>query len=329
MGSLSFLASGTNYTLDLITAHLHNFKTDGTVVISGTPRSGSTWLMELLESLPEYKSIFEPFHPSWYPEFKKLGIPYEPYVPAQGDYPKLRTYLEKVFTGRAYARFPYMQYLRLGTIIRRFKASKLLVKFVRANTMLPWIANTFNLRAIYFIIRHPCATIASQLATGFFSKITVGQLLNEVNKVPELAEDEELVTRLRGINSEIERLATIWAFENYIPLASEKPYPWYTVIYERLVVNPEEELKVIFGYLGEEVPEGAVKRIQTPSRVTRKIYGKEHIGTPRQLLKWREKLSERQVREILEVVSWFGLDFYTAEPEPDYDALGTWGVVVG
>ncbi|WP_297090425.1 sulfotransferase [Thermococcus sp.] len=328
MGPLSFLASRTNYTLDLITAHLHDFRIEDTIVISGTRRSGSTWLMELLESIPEYKSIFEPFHPSWYPEFRKLGIPYDPYVPTQEDYPKLRAYLGKVFTGRVGAQFPHRQYLRLGTIIRRFKASKLVVKFVRANTMLPWIANTFNLRATYFIIRHPCATIASQLATGFFSKITVDQLLNEVNKVPELAENEELVTRLRGINSQIERLAAIWAFENYIPLASKKPYPWYTVIYERLVVNPEEELGAIFGYIGEEVPEEAVKRIKTPSKVTRKTYGKDYIGTPRQLIKWREKLSERQVRGILEIISWFGLDFYDEHPEPDYDSLASWGVKI-
>ncbi|WP_258083430.1 sulfotransferase [Thermococcus thermotolerans] len=280
--------------------------------------------MELLESLPEYKSVFEPFHPSWYPEFRKLGIPYDPYVPTQENYPKLRAYLEKVFTGRVGAQFPHRQYLRMGIIIRRFNASKLVVKFVRANTMLLWIANTFNLRAIYFIIRHPCATIASQLATGYFSRITKEQFLSEIQKVPELAESERLMDRLSGINSQIELLAAIWAFENYIPLASKKPHPWYTVIYERLVVNPEGELKAIFGYIGEEVPEGAVRRIKTPSKVTRKTYGRDYIGTPRQLIKWREKLSERQVKDILEVVSWFGLDFYTEDPEPDYDALLKW-----
>ncbi len=324
MGPLSFFVSRTNYILDLITMRLHDFRIEDTVGIFGTRRSGSTWLMELLESLPEYKSVFEPFHPSWYPEFRKLGIPYDPYVPTQENYPKLRAYLEKVFTGRVGAQFPHRQYLRMGIIIRRFNASKLVVKFVRANTMLLWIANTFNLRAIYFIIRHPCATIASQLATGYFSRITKEQFLSEIQKVPELAESERLMDRLSGINSQIELLAAIWAFENYIPLASKKPHPWYTVIYERLVVNPEGELKAIFGYIGEEVPEGAVRRIKTPSKVTRKTYGRDYIGTPRQLIKWREKLSERQVKDILEVVSWFGLDFYTEDPEPDYDALLKW-----
>jgi len=96
------------------------------------------------------------------------------------------------------------------------------------------------------------------------------------------------------------------------------------VIYERLVINPEEELKAIFGYLGEEVPATAWERVGRPSMVTRKSYGKRYIRTSKQLLKWREKLSERQVKEILKVASWFGLDFYTFEPEPNYDALKNW-----
>ncbi|CAD5243168.1 sulfotransferase [Thermococcus camini] len=325
MGPLSFLASRINYALDLITARLHDFRIEDTIVISGTPRSGSTWLMELLESLPEYKSVFEPFHPSWYPEFRKLGIPYDPYVPTSEDYPKLRAYLEKVFTGRVGAQFPHRQYLRLGTITRRFKASKLIVKFVRANTMLPWIANTFNLRATYFIIRHPCATIASQIATGYYSRITPEQLANEVRKVEGL---EELAGRVADLNTEIGRLAAVWAFENYVSLAS-KEKAWYTVVYERLVSEPEEELPALFAHVGEEVPGAAWERVGRPSMVTRRSYGKEYIGTPKQLLKWREKLSERQVKEILEVASWFGLDFYTTEPEPDYDALARWGVAVG
>ncbi|NJE46079.1 sulfotransferase [Thermococcus sp. GR7] len=319
MGVAEKLLARFNHSVDELASFLHDYRTEDTIAIFGSPRSGSTWLMELLESIPGYKSVFEPFHPRWYPEFGRDGFPYTPYVPDDAELAWLNDYLKRVFSGRVHAMFPYRR-----PMLSRLRASRLVVKFVRANTVLPWVAGNFRLRGLYFIIRHPCATIASQLATGFFSKITIEQLLNEVNKVPELAENWELVTRLRGINSEIERLAAIWAFENYIPLASKKPYPWYTVIYERLVVNPEGELKGIFGYIEEEVPEGAVKRIKTPSKVTRKTYGRDYIGTPRQLIKWREKLSERQVEDILKVVSWFGMDFYTEEPEPDYDALLNW-----
>lgn len=317
---LSTLVAKTNELIDMIASGVHNYRMRETLVVAGSRRSGSTWLMELLETLPGYRTVFEPFHPNWYPKFRKLSIPYDPYVPLPDDYLPLEGYLEMVFTGRAWAAFPF----RYGNLLKRLTSSKLLVKFVRANTILPWIASTFKLRAIYFIIRHPCGTIASQLATGYYSRITKEQFLNEVLKVPELADNRELMKKLSGIDSQIELLAAIWAFENYVPLASQTSSPWYTVVYERLITDPEEELASIFGYINEGVPEGAMKRLRIPSKVTRKTYGKEYIGTNKQLVKWREKLTERQIKSILAVVSWFGMDFYSEEPEPDYDALMRW-----
>ncbi|ASJ06244.1 sulfotransferase family protein [Thermococcus pacificus] len=308
-----------NMLVDIAASRIHNYSPKDTIAVFGSRRSGSTWLMEILESLPEYRSVFEPFHPRYYPEFGRIGFPYDPYVPLPGEYNRIREYLERSLSGKVYIQFPY----RMG-VIKRLKGSKLVVKFVRGNTILPWAARTFKIRGYYFIIRHPCATIASQLTTGYHSRITVEQLLNEVNKVPELSENKKLIMHLMGINSEIKRLAAIWAFENYIPLASEKPYPWYTVVYERLIREPEEEFRRVFRYIGEEVPEEAWKKMRKPSMVTRKSYGREYIGTPKQLLKWKDQLSERQVKDILEVVSWFGLDFYDERPEPDYDALARW-----
>ena len=305
-----------NRSVDALASLLHDYRIGDTIAVFGSPRSGSTWLMELLESLPGYKSVFEPFHPVWYPEFGRNGFPHSPHIPDEEELIWLGDYLRRVFSGRVHAMFPYRR-----PVIRRLKAFRLVVKFVRANTILPWVAGNFQLRGLYFIIRHPCATIASQIATGYYSRITPDQLASELLKVDGL---EELAGRIARLDTEIGRLAAVWAFENYIPLASKKPYPWYTVVYERLVSEPEEELRRIFGYISEDVPDGAWKRVRKPSMVTRKSYGREYIGTPRQLLKWKDQLSERQVKEILEVVSWFGMDFYDERPEPDYDALLNW-----
>ncbi|AEK73261.1 sulfotransferase [Thermococcus sp. 4557] len=319
MGVAEKLLARFNHSVDAFASLVHDYRTTDTIAIFGSPRSGSTWLMELLESIPGYKSVFEPFHPRWYPEFGRNGFPYAPHVPDEGELVWLADYLGRVFSGKVHAMFPYRRPVR-----SRLRASRLVVKFVRANTILPWVAGNFRLRGFYFIIRHPCATIASQISTGYHSRITTEQLAEEVRR----AGLEELAGRIAGLNTEIGRLAAVWAFETYLPLASGEK-PWYTVVYERLVSEPKEELPAIFARVGEEVPAAAWERVGRPSMVTGKSYGKEYIGTPKQLLKWREKLSGRQVKEILEVASWFGLDFYTTEPEPDYDALAAWGVVVG
>jgi len=150
------------YILEVIISKIpRDYEIKDTIVISGTPRGGTTWLMEILATLPEYKTIFEPLKPSFFPEVRTLGFPPRVYIPPDKDWPVVKKYLIKVFTGRkfstqpAYSPTPY-------NIYKRFIARKLIVKFVRANRLLPWIYNNFDLRGIYFIIRHPCATIASQ-----------------------------------------------------------------------------------------------------------------------------------------------------------------------
>ena len=302
-------------------------KLEDTIILSGAPRGGTTWLMEILETLSGYKSIFEPFHREWYPEVKLLNLPPRPYLPSHKEHKELKNYLQKVFTGQV----PSPKYrITPAEIYRRFTATKVIVKFIRANRLLPWIVNNFQVRGTYFLIRHPCAVISSQLETGIRGYFTPKNIplkkevtLQEASQIPQIREDEWLMKKLRTIESQEEVLATIWSLDNYIPLSylSEYPDAWYTIVYEKLVTDFDNEIKKIFEYINEEVPEKAYEKFKRPSKTT---YDKSYLGTPRQLLKWKKKLSEHQVKNILKVVHWFGLDFYTENPEPDYSALRKW-----
>jgi len=197
---------------------------------------------------------------------------------------------------------------------------------------MPWIANNFQVKGIFFIIRHPCATIASQLETGIvgylsnnkpFQEIMPSKemVLSSISRIRELRDNEELIRKLKTIETQEEVLAAIWCIDNYIPLYYQRAFNWHTIVYESLVLNPEEELKKMFSYINEKIPEEAYSKTRTPSFTT---HERKYVGTPKQLVKWREKLSEKQIKNILKVVYWFGLDFYTENPEPDYNALGNW-----
>ena len=83
--------------------HIININIDATIVLSGAPRTGTTWIMEIFESLPKYRSIFEPFNRSIYPEVNKVvPPPYRPYVPIYEDNAKIKKWLIKVFSGKCY-----------------------------------------------------------------------------------------------------------------------------------------------------------------------------------------------------------------------------------
>ena len=95
-------------SIDLLALNLHTGASmRDTIIISGTPRGGTTWFMDLIESLPEYRSIFEPFHREWFPQVKQLNLPPRPYFKPSAENKLLKEYLEQVFTGQIISRAPF------------------------------------------------------------------------------------------------------------------------------------------------------------------------------------------------------------------------------
>lgn len=97
-----------------------------TIIVSGTPRGGTTWFMELLETLPDYKSIFEPLHKDWFPLVKKLNLPSRPYLEPNAEKDQLKKYLTLVFTDQIVSKSPKFP-MNLRSIKKRLFATKILV----------------------------------------------------------------------------------------------------------------------------------------------------------------------------------------------------------
>lgn len=163
------------------------------ILVSGAPRSGTTWLYEILLALPRYRDVFEPLNPSWSPRWKKicyskfelcriLGPSFRPYLHIYEEREDIEVwkYMSDVFRGKVFTvNAPpaiaalisrnYSAKTRMHEFIKMLlnTSGSSLVKVVRGNRLLPWIVKRFELRGIYMIIRHPCATILSQLRTGY------------------------------------------------------------------------------------------------------------------------------------------------------------------
>ena len=307
------------------------FNINDTIVIAGTPRSGTTWLMEVLSAIPGYTYLYEPINPIWFPKIRGVGFQSRTYLPPDIDWPEGKEYLEKTFTGRVFSLIPPIKF-KAQPIMHRILGNKLIVKFVRINRLLPWIAKRFDLRCMIFIIRHPCAVIASQLKTGFYGYFSdsppyhktspnLKNLLDETAKIDIL--DEEVYKRLKNIKTQEEMLAALWCLDNYIPLSQPKPYPWTTIAYEKLVKEEKKEVINLFNKIGEKnIPQSVFKSLKEPSMLTLGSDRKVISNTEKQLSKWKKMLSEKQVERILKIVSDFGLDFYNEDIEPDYKKFG-------
>ncbi len=299
-----------------------------TILLVGTPRSGTTWLMEIFRTLPGYLSLFEPVNPIFFPESYEVGFKPRKYLPAENNWSEGKEYLLKTFTGKTYTRVPLYQ-LNPEMIMNRILGNKLIVKAIGLNRVLPWIAKTFDLRGIFFIIRHPCAVIASQLKTGYcgyhqysspYSDIfpTLDNVLEEASEIPEI--DDKILNRLKNIKTQEEILAAIWCLDNYVPLTYKKPYPWIFVVYEKIITEGESEIRQLFTKIGEEnIPKSAIQKLNIPSMLAPRDELKVVKNSSKQLSKWKKNLTKKQIDRILSIVYDFGLDFYTEEIEPDYE----------
>ncbi len=299
-----------------------------TILIVGSPRSGTTWLMEIFTTLPRYTYLFEPLNPIWCPKSFEIGFRSRTYLSVDAEWPQGEDFLKKTFTGKIACLpikdnvFDIIQpELSIKNIIHFLFGNKLIVKSINMNRMLPWIAKHFKLRGIFLIIRHPCATVASQLKTGlcgyrpsmppyFDIYPTKEMVLAEALEINDL--DSNIINKLKKIEKIEEILAVAWCLDNFRYISKQKQYLWNLVIYEKLIKEGEKEINQMFESIGvKDIPKSAINILKKPSIVTMKE-DQSYIKKPdKQLSKWKEYLSEKQINNILKIVSYFDIDFYS------------------
>jgi hypothetical protein len=287
------------------------------VMVAGTPRSGTTWLAELLATLPDYKHLDEPLHLK---NPALLDLDWRTYVAPDARRPRLRAYLERVFRGQTRGHYKTEADSRLGRLVELYRRPSVVAKFVRAHRMLHWIDETFDLRGIVILVRHPCAVVASQLdyehsETNDWAQASPDE---KVETVLAGALPESLVDRfaplVRDLDTGEEVLAALWAVDTYCALRLRGDPPGHVVAYEDLVASPRESLDSVFASLGTTLPKRALEHVDVPSDSAASDLHRKNDH--RQLSKWKRKLTDGQVDRIISVVRAFDLDLYSEDLHP-------------
>ena len=273
------------------------------LAVAGTPRSGTTWLAQILSEIPGSAVLFEPIQPTHVPGSSRAGFSWRTHVPPDAAWPEGEQYLRRVFRGKVLNKWT----TREISVRRALSTSFLIVKFVRANRFLSWLCLRLPIRSAALIIRHPCAVVASQLRGSWADAPACHG--------PEcLVDYPALRALLSRLDTPEERLAATWAMDYFIPFAEAVPRRWQLVTYERLVLDYDGELQRLFGSWNMEIPKGVARQFSKPSIATQRsgISG---------LAGWKRQLDKEQIRRILAVTAEFGLDFYGEDVEPDYSRL--------
>jgi hypothetical protein len=295
-----------------------------TVIVAGAPRSGTTWIAELLREVEGYKMFNEPLFLANYPEAREAGFSWRTHIPVRTRNPEAEAYLRKVLTGRVPLgpgwRFRHTS--ASGKFIEHVTQQRMLVKFCRAGRLLRWMLECFDVRGTLFVIRHPCAVVASQLNHGGWDSEHLDNGLGTDAALGEVPAGvyERYSDLFASLTTRVEVLAAIWCLDYHIPLLElEKEYPWILLPYERMVTQGAEELQRIAAALEVDVSKEMHRQLDEPSV---SVTGQVHQNSERQLSKWRRRLSEKQIDSILRVVDEMGFSFlYGREVEPNYKKM--------
>jgi hypothetical protein len=301
-----------------------------TIVVTGQARSGTTWLAEMLRALPGYKCMNEPLSTGSNPEVGENGFDGRSHLTPGECLPDLEVYTEKILTGQMYKSWlwRFESEDMLSRLVEQVSNRKLVVKFVRAQRMVHWLLDRFDVRDSVHIIRHPCAVVASMREMKWYRQEKLkeyhGNSLKQqviISSIPD-AVRERFEPVLRRIDTNEEVLAARWSLDHYFLFhwnAKESGHPWILTAYERLLMERASELERIVTAMGETVPEQMLEQFEVPSS---SAYGSlETDRIHRQLSKWREKLTPAQIDDILRIVDDFELGFYTEDLQPVYDRL--------
>ncbi len=132
------------------------FAPSNTIFITGTPRSGTTWLSELISSSRDYVVIFEPTG-MW----MKYGVvqsdKWMEYINPDSQWSEGKELFSKLFEGRSVHPHAFVH----NSPIKLLRTKSLVIKDIDSNMLLPRLANNFNIRGMILIIRHPCEVVAS------------------------------------------------------------------------------------------------------------------------------------------------------------------------
>jgi len=274
------------------------------ILLAGSGRSGTTWLMNVLASVPGTQQIFEPLHPStaevpaltgWLDDgVSRVRLHY---LRPKGQYAAWEGFLARLLSGRV--RTTWTDYSRRSSYMPR----RFVIKDIRANLMLGHIHENFKSRIVY-VIRHPCAVIHSRLRNGWHAD--VADILHQ----EELVEDylRPWIGAMERERDAVGAHAVWWAVENAVALHELDSRPHYREMFEELSLEPHQRVQGLLRWLGLEnasISDAVIEQPAWDGSLT-----PSYQTGPERLTSWQKHLTEAEQHRILGWAHCLGIHLY-------------------
>jgi hypothetical protein len=291
-------------------SNIHRQGSRPDIYIFATPRSGSTFLMELLAAQSGAKIHDEPLTVNYPESRKELGVDSWEALTVMPDREE-----------RYYHFFDRLRRNRVKELNRPFyrKHSRLFTdrnvfKMIHGGKdMLPWFAETFG-AMIVVLIRHPIPTVLSHRKFPRLPYLLQQPAYRELFTDSEIAFAEDIIAN----GTKLEQGMVDWTLE--MCAMFRNPSPGVTVIsYEDLTVHPEESFAFLRERLQLNPIDDLASLIAQPSvstgqsdDETRSFFAKAGSDADRSYLisRWTQRVSKAEIRRAFEICDFFDLHLY-------------------
>lgn len=281
----------------------NNRDISNTIFIAGSARSGTTWLAELLARNIKGRILFEPFHNLATREL--MQSEYMPYFSEHDEIGEIKSIYRDILTGIIRNKW-------IDRDLNILRADYRVLKEIRANFMLHWLKRNFPEMPLIFILRNPCAVVASRMTAGWGADQDIETILRQ----PKLIADHlpEFEKSMRDAGTEPEKHAVVWSVTNLVPIRVLKPAQCRFIYYEDLQQNTVKVMREILNFCG--INPDKPMHIKNDWSITASV---KTVNSKNKPDSWKSGLEKDQVSRILNVVKEFKLDYlYDQSGNPVY-----------
>lgn len=304
----------------------------GPILVTGSHRSGSTWVGNQLALAANCGYVHEPFNTRTRAGLSNAPFPTDfTYVTAGNEalyLPGLRDTLNW-----RYALGPEIRSLRTprdaGRMIRdygyfetmRLRGARMIVKDPIAIFSANWLVETFDMPAV-IIIRHPAAFVASLIAAGWVKfpfRILAAQ--TELMRDRLAPFEGEIAAAAADLPEPLEVGILLWRLiHHHIRLLRAEHPDWIFVRHEDLSRDPVGAFRDLYGRIGLDFTDRIEARIRAMSGQDGGVAALSIFGTTRRVVRnsqdtisyFRKRLTPEQIAAIRRGAEDVWPDFYAA-----------------
>ena len=304
-----------------------NSKSKQPILVTGSHRSGSTWVGRVISAHSGVCYVDEPVKPENAPDFLHNGFNISfAYITGEWHRRFLQGY-KKLLTGN----FPglsdishltyrnWLKYFVYFRLIAGIKRQRYLLKDPFAIFSSEWFDRYLRSKNI-ILIRHPAAFVSSLKKNGWTHDF------NSFLRQPELIRDhlpayrEEIMKCIEENYDVIDQGILFWnLFHSYILKMKEKHPDWYFVRHEDLSVNPFDEFQRVFQYLELSFSAKVQAYLRSTTSEENRSERPDNIShvlkrnSKANIKNWKKRLTGNEIEKIHEQTKAVSSYFYSPE----------------